>query len=123
MIDIARFVTQNIVLIKWLDHSTPGLTWYNVSELEDSFINDRAETMVTVGWIAKETDDRYLVISTVCVDGSPGELQVGDVNFILKSAVTEIMDINGKNVLKVQRNKGSKRVLQTSTKKKRAIKI
>lgn len=94
-----------------------------MSELEDSFINDRAETMVTVGWIAKETDDRYLVISTVCVDGSPGELQVGDVNFILKSAVTEIMDINGKNVLKVQRNKGSKRVLQTSTKKKRAIKI
>lgn len=116
MIDVSRFTPQNIVIVKWLDHSTPGQTWYNVSELEDTFVNDRAETMVTVGWIARETDDRYLLISTVCVDGSPGELQVGDVNFILKSAVTEILDVNGKDVLKVQGNKKRKRVLQTQRK-------
>jgi len=119
MIDASECTADKLLIIKWLDHSTPSGTWHNSAELESTFQGNVPETMITAGWIGSETEDRYCIVSTVCVDGEPAEQQFSDVNFILKSAITEINYVNGQ---KFQRSKvkRTKKGNGSSAKKKSA---
>lgn len=109
MIDAALCTPDRIVIIKWLDHSAPSGIWHNATELEQTFQNNVAETMVTAGWIMSETEDRYLIASTACVDGEPAEQQFSDVNFILKSTITEMVYANGQKFQRKQVKRTKKR--------------
>jgi hypothetical protein len=117
MIDASQCTVENLVIVKWLDHSAPSGTWHNANELESTFKDNVAETMITAGWIGSETADRYLIVSTVCVDGEPAEQQFSDVNFILKSTITEMVHSNGKKFQR-QKEQGTKKRVRPSSKKK-----
>ncbi len=117
MIDASECTSDKLVIIKWLDHSTPSGTWHNSTELESTFKGNVPETMITAGWIGSETEDRYCIVSTVCVAGEPAEQQFSDVNFILKSTITGMVYANGQ---KFQRSKvkRAQKVNGPSSKKK-----
>lgn len=117
MNDASNCTADAVVVITWLDHSAPSGIWHNATELEQTFQNNVAETMVTAGWIMSETADRYLIASTACIDGEPAEQQFSDVNFILKSTITGMVYANGQ---KFQRSKvkRTKKSNGSSSKKK-----